>query len=164
MTGMNGLSLQHAFTIHGNVAAPISFGETYLGNSEFLPITGGYFDGPKLRGEVVPGGGDWKVLRPDGDTHIYAKYALKTNDSVYINILNEGVGRTVPLKDKEQEEEEEKENGQVYDGDGLPTIRTTPVFEVDVHSKHAWLNDWIFVADLKAINSTLVDVIVYEVF
>ncbi|KAJ5682142.1 uncharacterized protein N7477_002082 [Penicillium maclennaniae] len=115
-------------------------------------------------GEVVPGGGDWKVLRPDGDTHIYAKYALKTNDSVYINILNEGVGRTVPLEDKEQEEAEEKENGQVYDGNGPPTIRTTPVFEVDVHSTHAWLNDWIFVADVKAINSTLVDVIVYEVF
>jgi len=30
------------------------------------PITGGTFDGPRLRGGVVPGGRDWSVTRGEG--------------------------------------------------------------------------------------------------
>ena len=31
-----------------------------------FPITGGSFEGDRLRGKVLPGGGDWVVKRPDG--------------------------------------------------------------------------------------------------
>jgi hypothetical protein len=31
-----------------------------------FPVTGGSFDGDRLRGTVHPGGDDWTIKRPDG--------------------------------------------------------------------------------------------------
>ncbi len=41
-------------------------GETPLGHRRIVRVTGGSFEGPKLRGTVLPRGGDWLVERRDG--------------------------------------------------------------------------------------------------
>ena len=58
---------------------------------EIWPIVGGRFEGPKIRGMVVPGGGDFPVVRPDGVTIVDALYRLKTDDGVTIIIHNKGL-------------------------------------------------------------------------
>jgi len=66
----------------------INVGESKRGTRRVIPITGGTFSGPKIKGEVLPGGEDWQLVRPDGDTELYARYLLKTDDGHVIQIIN----------------------------------------------------------------------------
>jgi len=43
-------------------------GATPGGNRRIGLVAGGTFEGPKLRGTVLPGGADWIIVRPDGAT------------------------------------------------------------------------------------------------
>ena len=36
------------------------------GLRQIAPVTGGTFEGPKIKGKVLPFGADWLVTRPDG--------------------------------------------------------------------------------------------------
>ena len=65
-------------------------GETSHGNLKVIPITGGSFSGPQLKGTIVPGGADWNKLMGGSVRHIFAKYTLLTDDGEYISIENEG--------------------------------------------------------------------------
>jgi len=87
------------------------------------PIVGGRFSGPNISGSVVPGGGDFPVVRPDGVTIIDALYRLKTDDGYQIIIHNKGLGY---------------ENG-IY--------RLNPIFNVS-GNKYRWLRESTFVANL----------------
>lgn len=70
------------------IANMINVGESKRGTRRVIPITGGTFSGPKIKGEVLPGGEDWQLVRPDGDTELYARYLLKTDDGHVIQIIN----------------------------------------------------------------------------
>ena len=48
------------------VPPPQRLGAVPHGTRVIAPITSGTFEGPRLRGKVLPGGGDWTLLRPDG--------------------------------------------------------------------------------------------------
>ncbi len=37
---------------------------------------------------MLPGGEDWQLVRPDGDTELYARYLLKTDDGHVIQVVN----------------------------------------------------------------------------
>ncbi len=69
----------------------INVGESKRGTRRIIPITGGTFKGPKIKGEVLPGGEDWQLVRPDGDTELYARYLLKTNDGHTIQVINQAL-------------------------------------------------------------------------
>jgi hypothetical protein len=61
----------------------------------FTPITGGTVDGPRLRGTVVPGGGDWSIRRGDA-TALDARYLIRADDGALIDIVNRGFYRAAP--------------------------------------------------------------------
>jgi hypothetical protein len=65
-------------------------GETALGKRRIIPIVGGRFEGPNIKGEVLSGGWDWQLERADGCTEVEADYFLKTDDGVVINVVNVG--------------------------------------------------------------------------
>jgi Protein of unknown function (DUF3237) len=96
--------------------------------TEIWPIVGGRFEGKGIRGVVVPGGGDFPVLRPDGVEVIDALYRLRTDDGVTIIIHN--VGLTYPGS---------KSGDERY--------RLAPQF-IAPTGKYDWLNRNIFVATL----------------
>jgi hypothetical protein len=81
-----------AFTLDVHLAPPIEVGEVPGGFRRVIPITGGTFDGPMLSGEIMPGGADWNLVRPDGIVHLWARYTLKTDQGEYVMITNEGWG------------------------------------------------------------------------
>jgi len=95
------------------------------------PIIGGRFEGKNIRGSVVPGGGDFPLMRPDGVIVIDALYRLKTDDGVTIIIHNKGLYYPP-------------------EGDLPERYRLVPEFTAPV-GKYDWLNKSIFI-------STLVDV------
>ena len=95
---------------------------------EIWPIIGGRFEGKGIRGTVIPGGGDFPVLRPDGVEVVDALYRLKTDDGVQIIIHNVGL---------------------TYSGakPGDERYRLAPQFIAPV-GKYDWLNRNIFIATL----------------
>lgn len=73
------------------IGATIVVGESKRGIRRIIPIKGGSFSGPKIKGEVLPLGEDWQLVRPDGDTELYARYLLKTDDGHVIQIINQAL-------------------------------------------------------------------------
>lgn len=84
-----GLDLLARFRIHVD---PIqNLGETPWGNRRVVPIAGGSFDGPRLSGEILPGGGDWQVVHADGAADIDTRYTLRTKDDALVHLTTTGL-------------------------------------------------------------------------
>lgn len=80
---------EHMWDARVTIAEGIILGESKHGWRRIVPITGGSFEGPKIRGVVVPGGEDWQLTRPDGDTELHARYLLRTHDGHLIQVINQ---------------------------------------------------------------------------
>lgn len=106
----------------------IILGESKRGVRRVVPITGGTFEGPGIHGEVLPGGADWQLVRPDGVTELYARYLLKTHDGYLIQVINRVVSRLTP--------------------EGEPYRRSVIDLEAPVDSPYAHLNDYLFLGTL----------------
>lgn len=76
------------------IANMINVGESKSGVRRVIPISGGTFSGPKIKGEVLPGGEDSQLVRPDGDTELNARYLLKTDDGYVIQVVNKALIHT----------------------------------------------------------------------
>jgi hypothetical protein len=77
--------------VRATLDAPIVVGAVPEGQRRVVPVTGGTFAGPKLRGTLLPGGADWQYLRPDGVLVVEARYLLRTEDGVVIQVDNRGM-------------------------------------------------------------------------
>ena len=76
------------------IANMIDLGESKRGVRRVIPIIGGTFSGPKIKGEVLSGGEDTQLVRPDGDTELNAQYLLKTDDGHVIQVVNKALIHT----------------------------------------------------------------------
>jgi len=76
-----------------NIAAapPQRLGTVPHGIRSIVPVTGGSFEGPRLRGKVLPGGGDWLLLRPDGVLELDLRITLETDDHALIYMTFQGL-------------------------------------------------------------------------
>ncbi len=61
-----------------------------VGNRRIIPITGGKFEGPRLKGQILNNGADWQVVQDDGVARLDTRYALKTDDGALIYIQTRG--------------------------------------------------------------------------
>jgi hypothetical protein len=77
--------------VRASLDAPIVVGDVPEGKRRVVPVSGGTFEGPKLRGNLLPGGADWQYLRPDGVMIVEAQYLLRTDDGVIIQVSNRGM-------------------------------------------------------------------------
>jgi hypothetical protein len=111
-------------------APPLRVGPTDDGLRENYPIIGGRFAGPALRGEVLSGV-DRFLRRSDGVGILDARYALRTEDGVVINLHNRGVLWSPPGSDGQPDE------------NGPYRCHCVPVFEPPL-GRYAWLNQVIF--------------------
>ena len=123
------LHAEHVFDANVTIGGLLDFGKSKYGERRIIPITGGTFKGPNIEGEVVPGGADWQLTRPDGDVELYARYTLKTKDGALIQVQNRVLIH--------------------MSTDGKPPyIRSMIDFEAPSDSPHAWLNHAIFLGTL----------------
>src|ERR1700735_3560320 len=81
-------NLEFVFEAHVTVDPPLDLGDVAKGGRRIIPITGGDFSGPQIRGKVIPGGADWQVLRSDGVAELEARYTLRTDDGALIYVRN----------------------------------------------------------------------------
>ena len=68
--------LEFAFEIVANIGTPLDLGLTPHGRRRIIPVLGGHFEGPGIRGRILPGGADWQILRADGAAELDARYTL----------------------------------------------------------------------------------------
>jgi hypothetical protein len=72
-------------------APPHALGAGPHGTRLTFPITGGAFEGPRLRGRVLAGGGDWGVVRSDGVLELSLRATLETDDGALIGLTFDGM-------------------------------------------------------------------------
>ena len=102
------------------------------------PITSGQFEGPRLRGTVLPGGGDWTLLRGDGVLELDLRMTLETDDGALIHMFSFGLRHGSPDVMAALARGERIDPSTYY-------FRTTPRFETG-HAKYAFLNRLVAVA------------------
>jgi hypothetical protein len=88
--------LEFIFAAHVTVDPPLDLGDVGKGGRRIVPIGGGDFAGPKLRGIVLPGGADWQILRSDGVAELEARYTLRTDDGALILVRNHALRHGPP--------------------------------------------------------------------
>jgi hypothetical protein len=85
------LATEFAYEALVEIGAPIDVGATPHGTRRYIPITGGSFEGPGIRGVVLPGGADWQTDRPDDTTEVDALYSMRCDDGTVIIVHNTGI-------------------------------------------------------------------------
>jgi len=75
------IRLRPLFTIKADVDGPMHLiGALPQGfTRRVVNVTGGRFEGERLKGLVLPGGGDWVIERPDGGLHLDVRLTLQTD-------------------------------------------------------------------------------------
>jgi hypothetical protein len=98
-----GLKSELLFNMTATLEAPQLVGKTHEGGRSIFYATGGTVDGPKVKGTVLPGGGDWFRMREDGIGELDVRATFKTDDGAlvythYKGVLNSKTGyfRTTP--------------------------------------------------------------------
>jgi hypothetical protein len=129
------------FAMHLDVAYDRAqkIGATPLGGRGIYPVDGGRFEGPRLKGIVLPGGADWTLRRADGATAIDVRLGLRTDDGADIAMAYTGLLRLTEEGARRQKAREPIPYGETY-------VRTTPRFETS-HPRYLWLNDILAVAN-----------------
>ncbi|MER5253030.1 MULTISPECIES: DUF3237 domain-containing protein [unclassified Streptomyces] len=129
-------ALTYAFEIRAHLDQSLHIGHGEGEVTEFTPIVGGTVEGPRLRGTVLAGGGDWSSTRGE-ICQLDARYLIQADDGAVIDIVNRGYYR--PASDSPDQHD-----------DGLQVshaghyYRTSPVFRTDAPA-HRWLAETVFV-------------------
>lgn len=121
--------LEFALQLKVTLGEAFSCGETQHGRRTVIPITGGTFEGPNIKGTIINGGADYQIANTAiNRTELEAIYCIKTDDGVYIHVRNRGI------------------ISSGTDAEGKPTFyfKAAPQFEAPADSKYAWLNNALF--------------------
>lgn len=130
--------LSFAFEVLVEVADPTVVGLLPNGTRRIVDILGGSFEGPDVKGRVVPGGADWQIIREDGFTDIDARYTLETDSGDLIYVSNVGIRHAPPDVITRLNAGEVVDQSQIY-------FRAIPKFETSAPELE-WLMKSIFVA------------------
>lgn len=113
--------LEYVMELKVTLGEAFGCGTTPHGNRYVIPITGGTFEGPAIRGEVLNGGADYQLQSCDQSrTDLEAIYCIRTSDGVSIHVRNTGII-----------------SGNYF--------YCTPKFEAPQDSPYAWLNNNIYI-------------------
>lgn len=124
--------LQFAMQLRVMLGETYEAGNTQHGRRIVIPITGGTFEGPLLKGTIINGGADYQLANNDGSrTELEAIYSIKTDDGVCIHVRNRGIIW----------------NGTDENGQKQFYFKAAPQFEAPQDSRYAWLNNALFVCE-----------------
>src|SRR4029434_5838621 len=94
---MRGVNTRLLMNMHVQVGAPLNVGAVPHGTRRTAPLSGGTFDGPRLRGTILPGSSaDWQLLRSDGVLEMDLRFTLQTDDGALISMSSFGLRHGPP--------------------------------------------------------------------
>jgi hypothetical protein len=127
------------YRLEATLGEPLDLGQTTQGHRRIVPLTGGTFSGPELRGIVRPGASaDWQIVLPDGTALGDIRYTLQTDggDLLYVQSRSVRHGSAEVL-------------ARLGRGEGVDaseyTFRTSTQIET-ANPALDWLNKGIFVS------------------
>ena len=133
---------------------PLVVGQTPHGLRRIIPISGGSFDGPAIKGEILDGGADWQIVRADGVAELEAHYQIRTDDGVLIYLKNVGLRVATPEVAARIGKGEVVQPSEYY-------MRTNLKFEAP-KGKYEWMNNALFICTGQR-NPDNVSIQVYKV-
>jgi hypothetical protein len=146
------LRSEYLFTFTAPVEVLHDVGSVPLGTRHIDMLGGGKFEGPRLKGEVLPGGMDMKTLRADGALSPNVRLVLETDDGALIFMHYMGVRHGPP-----------EVMARIARGEVVPPteyyLRNTPYFETAA-PKYDWLNRIVAVG----VGRRMPDHAAYDVF
>jgi hypothetical protein len=126
------IKTEFLFRIALEVPSIVNLGDTPYGGRRIAQVASGTFEGPKLKGRTLPGGGDWLLLRHDGVLQLDVRLTLETEDKQLIYMTYKGF-RHGPKDVIERLNKGESVDPSLY------YFRSTPYFETS-SEKYAWMN------------------------
>ncbi len=126
------MDLRLLMTLQVVIAGAQKIGAVPHGTRVTAPIASGDFEGPRMRGKVLPGGGDWTLLRGDGVLELDLRITLETDDGALIHMTSFGLRHGPPEVIAALARGESVDPSAYY-------FRTMPRFETG-HPKYAFLN------------------------
>lgn len=99
------------FEVTFNLKPGVEIGQTLAGKRTIYPVLDGFFEGPNLKGKVLPNGGDWLIQSNETTNKLDVRASLQTSEGENIYVTYQGY-----LK---------------LNADGTYYFRTTPYFETN---------------------------------
>lgn len=137
------MQLEHLMTMRVRLGEPIPIGKLAAGTRSIGVVRDGTFEGPRLRGRIVPPGADWILFGADGAGAVDVRLALTTDDgaNVYMHYtgvleMNDAIGKALAG------------SGETHFGDAY--FVTQPRFESGA-AEYAWLNRAVAIAEGRVI-------------
>ena len=113
------LPVEVLFTFEAELGSRAAIENGPQGTRVIRDVTGGHFQGPRLKGSIEGPAGDWVTVRADGSSKIDVRLTLRTDDGAVILMTYSGIGFR-------------SEAGDVL-------LRAAPLFETG-DTRYAWLN------------------------
>ncbi|WP_100965175.1 DUF3237 domain-containing protein [Bosea sp. FBZP-16] len=127
---VDALPVEHLF----DLSIDLEIGQvipTPVGTRLTFVVKGGRLEGPRLRGQMLPGGGDWVSLGADGISRMDVRATLRTDDGVLIHYESHGLLK-FPADGRQRLARGERISfDESY-------VRPTPRFETS-DERYAWL-------------------------
>ena len=131
--------LEYLMTYRADLKDPIDIGAVPSGNRRIFDVTGGSFEGPRLKGRLLPSGGDWLLIGTDGIGRLDVRGTFETEDGAHVYaqyfgvlVLNEAVMGSLT-------QGRETQYGDTY-------FMTQPRFETG-DPRYQWVNRVVAVAE-----------------
>jgi len=115
-----GLKSRFLFSMTADLEPPQVVGKVPEGQRMIFYAKGGTLEGPRIKGTVLPGGGDWYRTRPDGVGVLDVRASFKADDDSIVFVHYKGLTHN------------QTEDGSRY-------FRVLPQFET-ASEKYDWLN------------------------
>lgn len=133
------MKLEPLMEYHADLKPGTDVGDGPYGRRLIVDVTGGHFEGPRLRGRILPSGGDWLLLRPDGHGRLDVRATFETHDGAFVYLAYYGIiEMTQAVNDALA--------GQGGTDYGEHHFLTQPRFETG-DPRYAWLNAVVAVAE-----------------
>ena len=133
------MRLEPLMTIHADLKPPQQIGPGPFGTRQIFEVTGGHFEGAKLRGEVLGCGGDWMIVDEQGVARLDVRATFRTHDGAHVYLQYPGV-----LVMDEKVTDALAAGGSTQFGDTY--FVTQPRFETG-DARYAWLNSLLAVGE-----------------
>src|SRR2546421_4322939 len=85
-------SLTLVYRLDAVLGEPLDLGEVSQGRRRIVPQVGGPFEGPEVKGKLLPGvSADWQIVLQDGTAIADIRYTLETDDGALLYVRSRGV-------------------------------------------------------------------------
>jgi hypothetical protein len=133
------MKLEFLMEYHADLKPGITIGAGPAGSRRIVDVTGGTVEGPKLKGTILPSGGDWLTVGADGAVRLDVRATFHTEDGAYIYVQYQGI-----LVPSEKSRAASASGGRTEYGDAY--FMTAPRFETG-DPRYAWLNTVVAVGE-----------------